>query len=413
MKREHRKQIKRDELVTGMERAAIWVRAHRDEVRATLIGVAIVVVGRAGVHDLPGPPRGVRREGVRRRLRHLPCSGGRGAAAGGGQAGRAPVRDPGREVPEGGGRLRRGGAALRLAARGPARAVLRRPVPDRAGGLRRGGEGPGQSWWRTRDRSSLESGLARLALADLHRRRGETDKAVAAYRQMVDDADAGRPARPRPDEPGLHPRGGARAKEARASYRRLTEEFPAQRLRLRGAAPRPTTCRPRADRHRRHEEAHGVDPGRRRGRGGDRRRRRGRARPGPARGGKGASWTRRQLPLPQPQGEIPEQPPGRAAAASSSGGRRRCATLVESLDRAAADPKVTAVVLRVSFLPDVGLGQGPGAAGRHRPLPQVRQARLRAPRVLRQQGVLPRHRLHEDLRRAHRHPGRHRARTAR
>ena len=48
MKREHRKQIKRDELLTGMEQTAVRVRARQREVRATLIGVAIVVVGVLG-----------------------------------------------------------------------------------------------------------------------------------------------------------------------------------------------------------------------------------------------------------------------------------------------------------------------------------------------------------------------------
>src|SRR5687768_16419159 len=44
MKREHRKQIKRDELVTGVERGAAWVRLHRHEVRATAIAVAVLVL---------------------------------------------------------------------------------------------------------------------------------------------------------------------------------------------------------------------------------------------------------------------------------------------------------------------------------------------------------------------------------
>ena len=77
------------------------------------------------------------------------------------------------------------------------------------------------------DRSSLESGLARLTLADLHRRRGETDKAVAAYRQLVDDASLAVPR----DHVLMSLAGtledARRVKEARASYRRLTEEFPA------------------------------------------------------------------------------------------------------------------------------------------------------------------------------------------
>ena len=56
------------------------------------------------------------------------------------------------------------------------------------------------------------------------------------------------------------------------------------------------------------------------------------------------------------QGEIPEQPP----AELSSLFEKRPApirVLVESLDRAATDPKVTSMVLRVSFLSDVGWGR--------------------------------------------------------
>src|SRR3954470_17337125 len=53
------------------------------------------------------------------------------------------------------------------------------------------------------------------------------------------------------------------------------------------------------------------------------------------------------------QGEIPEQPPAELPSLFE----RRPApirVLVESLDRAAVDPKVTSMVLRVSFLSDVG-----------------------------------------------------------
>ncbi len=72
------------------------------------------------------------------------------------------------------------------------------------------------------------------------------------------------------------------------------------------------------------------------------------------RGGGGGSWSSSAgylyLNL---HDEIPEQPP----AELPSFFERRPAplrVLVESLDRASADPKVTSVVLRVSFLPDVG-----------------------------------------------------------
>src|SRR5688500_12654346 len=54
MKREHRKQIKRDELVTGYARTAEWVTAHQREVRATLIGIVAVGILAIGVTAFQG-----------------------------------------------------------------------------------------------------------------------------------------------------------------------------------------------------------------------------------------------------------------------------------------------------------------------------------------------------------------------
>ena len=76
-------------------------------------------------------------------------------------------------------------------------------------------------------------------------------------------------------------------------------------------------------------------------------------------GGESASWSsssegylylnlRDEIPEQSPSGELPsffeKRPPS-------------LRVLVESLDRAATDSKVTSVVLRVSFLPDVGWGR--------------------------------------------------------
>jgi tetratricopeptide (TPR) repeat protein len=77
------------------------------------------------------------------------------------------------------------------------------------------------------EKSSLESSLARLGLADLYRRRGETDKAVAAYRALVDDASLSFPRDHVLMSLASTLEEARRTKEARASYRRLTEEFPA------------------------------------------------------------------------------------------------------------------------------------------------------------------------------------------
>ena len=225
MKREHRKQIKRDELVSGMERTVVWVKAHRDEVRATLIGVAIVVVGAVGFTTFQA-----RRKASAEK-----------AFAEASETFHAPVAaelPPGAEKPAGlqfanpaekyqkaaaafdGVERRYGSMPAGRRARYYA-ALSRIEMGDYAEAEKALDKLVADS-----DRSSLESGLARLALADLYRRRGETDKAVAAYRQLVDDASLAVPRDHVLMSLASTLEEAHRAKEARASYRRLTEEFP-------------------------------------------------------------------------------------------------------------------------------------------------------------------------------------------
>jgi protease-4 len=74
------------------------------------------------------------------------------------------------------------------------------------------------------------------------------------------------------------------------------------------------------------------------------------------RGSKGVSWTSDSYLYLRLEGEVPEQPP----ADFGSFLERRPAslrTLMQSLDRAADDPNVRAVVVRVSVLPDSGWGK--------------------------------------------------------
>jgi tetratricopeptide (TPR) repeat protein len=226
MKREHRKQIKRDELVTGMERAAHWTVAHRSEVRATLIGLAIVIVGALGFVTFQG-----RRTASAEKLL--------GEAIDTFHAPVAAELQPGADKPA---RLDYATPAEKYQKAAAAFDGIERRYGSLPAGRRAryyaalsriemGDYGEAEKALdklaAESDRSSLESGLARLALADLYRRRGETDKAVSAYRQLVDDASLAVPRDHVLMSLGSTLEEAHRAKEARASYRRLTEEFPA------------------------------------------------------------------------------------------------------------------------------------------------------------------------------------------
>jgi len=73
---------------------------------------------------------------------------------------------------------------------------------------------------------ALESSLARLALADLHRRRGQVDKAVEDYRRLSDDSSFVLPRDHVLLELAATLEEAKRLAEAGAAYRRLVEEFP-------------------------------------------------------------------------------------------------------------------------------------------------------------------------------------------
>jgi len=78
-----------------------------------------------------------------------------------------------------------------------------------------------------KDPGRLVPSLARLALADVYRSTGRLDKAVDAYRQMAEDASFALPRDHALMRLGALLEEARRPREARDSYRRLSEEFPA------------------------------------------------------------------------------------------------------------------------------------------------------------------------------------------
>ena len=226
MKKELREQIKRDELVTGFQNAAAWAQAHQQELRIA-VGVAVLVgAAAAGLAYVQGNRQ---REAERAFMEAVAIY-------------EAPVASelaPGADKPTGpvfpsaeekyktaaaafDGVERRHGT-LPVAVRAGYYAALSRielkQYAEAEKGLRALAE--------KKDGTRLEPALARLALADLHRRQGQVEKAVEEYRALAGDSSL-----PLPRDYALMSLAGTledakRLAEAVAAYKRLTEEFPA------------------------------------------------------------------------------------------------------------------------------------------------------------------------------------------
>ena len=225
MKKEHRDEIKQDELASGLEKAATWAVAHRDEIR---IGAGVVVVLLAAAGAL-AYFQGQRAKEADRAFRDALTTFEAPVAseiAAGADRPSGQVFATGRgEVQDGGGGVRGRRASLRLLEDGPAREVLRGPVARRSSG----------STQRPRRRlkeiqslgGGLEPELARLALADLYRRSGQVDKAVEAYRGMATNPTANVPRDYALLSAAQALEDAKRWPEARAAYRQVYEDFPA------------------------------------------------------------------------------------------------------------------------------------------------------------------------------------------
>ncbi len=224
MKKELKEQIKQDEFASGLEQAAAWAGAHREELR---IGVGVGLVLAAAIGGVLYFQTQRAREAER---------AFRDALA----AFEAPVSaelPPGAERPSGptfateaeraktavaafeGVERRYGSSLLGVRAEYYA-AVAQIELKQYAEAEKKLKEVQSRG-------SGLEAELARLALADLLRRSGQTDKAVEAYRGL-----ASNPAANVPRDFALLAAAqtlddAKRWSEARTAYLQLVEQFPA------------------------------------------------------------------------------------------------------------------------------------------------------------------------------------------
>lgn len=225
MKRELKRQIREDEFRSGLERAAEWLAAHREEVRITTAVLVVVAAIAGGLAYL---------DSQRRRNAEREFS----AAM---EIFRAPVAAelaPGAERPAGTiyataeDKFKKAAAAFD----GVERRHASQAVAGRAryyGALSRMEFGAYEEAEKALKEAAsragdegIEPALARLALAELYRRGGQKDKAVQAYRDVASDRSL-----PLPRDYALMSLGSLleqmeRLAEAEATYRRVTEEFP-------------------------------------------------------------------------------------------------------------------------------------------------------------------------------------------
>jgi tetratricopeptide (TPR) repeat protein len=225
MKRELKRQIKQDELVSGFQQASRWTMAHGSEVKVTAAVVALVALGAFAITSYQGHRRGQADRAFSAALDtfHAPVSA---ELPEGFEPPPGPVfataaekyRKSATELDE----IARKFGSLDVGRRARYYGALSRMELGEYDTAEKSLEEIAAK----RDGDALEASLARLALADLHRRRGQLDKAVEDYRRLIDDSSFVLPRDHALRELAATLEAAKRPAEAATAYRRLFEEFP-------------------------------------------------------------------------------------------------------------------------------------------------------------------------------------------
>jgi len=224
LKKEHRDEIKQDELMSGLDKAATWAVGHRDEMR---IGAGVVVVLLAAGGAL-AYFQGQRAKEADRAFRDALTTFAAPVAS---EIAAGADRPSGQVFATGEEKYKTAAAAFEGVERrfGSSKTGLRAKYYAALSRVQLGQNAEAEKALKEIQAlgSGLEPELARLALAGLYRRSGQVDKAVEAYRGMATNPTANVPRDYALLSAAQSLEDAKRWPEARAAYRQVYEDFPA------------------------------------------------------------------------------------------------------------------------------------------------------------------------------------------